>query len=335
MYNLKLLVERLEGVSVLYVEDDPVQRKINEETFSKLFSGIDTAEDGVQGIEKFKSYFEEKDTFYDLVITDISMPNLDGIGMVEVLTELNPEQSIAVLSAHNELDQLRMLMDLGIDGYLSKPIEMIPLCHVLEKISGRIFIRKKNEQYLREIERLNKKLMKRNKELESQLVEDDDAFVSVEMKFDTIQEGHVENTADIREMLIDDIPDLQDIYDDLDNVILVCIEKRSYSTHYNKIASSLTRFASILSCYNLLTPLARKIEELALLLKEGHPPENGLDEIFNIVESFINSLGNWLRVWEENKVEDISYFNDSMITDINFIINLWKEVEVEGEMEFF
>lgn len=334
MQDVQLLVERLESVSVLYVEDDDTQRRINAETFSKIFNRVEVAEDGTVGVEKYKKYFAQNDSFYDLVITDILMPKLDGIGMSEAITDLNPEQNIVVLSAHNEMEHLRTLMDLGVDAYMNKPIEFSSLCNVMEKVSQRIYIKQKNEQYLREIERLNKKLMRKNKELESQL-NNSKSIKPKPLQEVPTQSNKEDVTLEVRKNLLDDIPDLQDIHEDLDHVILVCIEKQVYSENYRKISSNLTRFATILSYYTLLSPLANKIEELSAMLRLSEPPQEKLSEIFNITESFISSLGNWIRVWEENKVEDISYFNDSMIIDIETIINLWNNVEVEGKIEFF
>ena len=335
MYDVALLVERLESVSMLYVEDDKVQREINAKTFEKLFKTIDVAEDGIEGVKQYKKYFAENDTFYDLIITDILMPNLDGMGMSEKIMDLNPEQTIVVLSAHNEMEHLRTLMDLGVDAYMNKPIEFTALCHVMEKVSQRIYIKQKNEQYLREIERLNRKLMKKNQELERKVSQSDEELsceiIPALEDISTLNE----ETLEVRANLLDDIPDLQDIYEDLDHIVLVCIEKHMYSEHYKSMSSNLRHFATVLSYYALLNPLARKMEQFANMLRTQEPPAERLCEIFNIIESFISSLGNWLRVWEENKINDISYFNDSMINDIETIINLWNNVEVEGEIEFF
>jgi len=332
MSELELLIERLDGVSVLYVEDDEIQRAINKKTFLKLFNTIEMAEDGEVALQKYKNYFTKHDTFYDLIITDLVMPNLDGIGLIEALIALNPEQNIIVLSAQDEIHNLRVLMDLGIDAFITKPIRSVPLFNVMNRVSQRIYIKQKNEQYLREIENLNKKLMAKNKELESKINLSNEELAQSDIE-NVQSEGEV--AIEVKEALVMDLPDLIDIHEDLDILILACIGNQEYSKNFSKISNNLNRFGAMLSCYHLLMPLAIKIEELSAAMKTVEPPNERLEEIFTIIESFVNTLGNWLKVWQSDEVVDVSYFNDSMIMDMNLILNLWSDIEAEGEIEFF
>lgn len=86
--NEKIL-EYSKNISVLYVEDDTVLRKSMEKMFSLYFDVLDTAKDGKEALEMYENFKERNRIYYDIVITDINMPNLDGIAMSEEMMLLN------------------------------------------------------------------------------------------------------------------------------------------------------------------------------------------------------------------------------------------------------
>jgi signal transduction histidine kinase len=70
---------------------------------------------------------------YDIVLTDINMPKINGIDLIEKIRQINERQIIIVISAHNELDILLKLIELEISNFLVKPIEI----HQFEKVFAR------------------------------------------------------------------------------------------------------------------------------------------------------------------------------------------------------
>ena len=124
------------NLKVLYVEDDKDLRESSTKMFGQFFDAIDTAEDGQVGLNQYK-----KNT-YDLVITDIVMPHMSGVEMIEKIRTLNPNQAIIVTSAHNDANALFNLIDLGVDKFLLKPMDLGQLIDALIKIAFYI----KNQQ---------------------------------------------------------------------------------------------------------------------------------------------------------------------------------------------
>ena len=76
MIDNKIILENSKKLKVLYVEDDEQLKESTRKLFLNYFSVVDTAEDGLEGLEKYISYFDEVGEYYDLVISDISMPNM-------------------------------------------------------------------------------------------------------------------------------------------------------------------------------------------------------------------------------------------------------------------
>jgi len=113
---------------VLYVEDDEVIRTQTVNFLARFFNHIDVAEDGQMGLEKYKS------SEYDIVVTDINMPHMNGIEMIEKIKELNEDQIILVTSAYNDAENLLNLINLHIMRFVLKPFDFKKFLVVLYKI---------------------------------------------------------------------------------------------------------------------------------------------------------------------------------------------------------
>ena len=113
--QLRVLGSSLE---ILYVEDDPEIQEQVYKMLNRIFANIDTAQDGQEALEKYNA------KKYDLILTDIEMPKMDGIELSRKIIEDNPEQNIFIISAHKNQDQLLKLMDIGVSGLILKPIDM-------------------------------------------------------------------------------------------------------------------------------------------------------------------------------------------------------------------
>ncbi len=164
---MKSLLEFSKPLRVLYVEDDLAIRKNYAKVFTDLFASVDLAEDGQEGLDKFLN------NTYDIIITDISMPRMNGIEMIENIFNRSPEQIVIVTSAHDDSAYLLKLIELGIEKFLIKPIHFQKITLVLFRTCKRIFEMKELQEYQNHIEddnlsrsRLIQKLKEKNIELE-------------------------------------------------------------------------------------------------------------------------------------------------------------------------
>ena len=133
VYNFKDVYEYSKDFNVLYVEDDEFLLEETTELLEDFFKSITTAVDGQEGLEKYKNYKEQTNQYFDLVITDINMPRLDGGVMIEKIRAINEAQAIIVLSAYNESSRLLDLIHLGISNFVMKPIETEQIFNILYK----------------------------------------------------------------------------------------------------------------------------------------------------------------------------------------------------------
>lgn len=114
--------------SVLVVDDEPLTRKYLLKAIPGLcssFNQIYEAAHGKAGLE----VLSEKSC--DLIITDICMPEMDGLQFAEEAKKINPDQQIVILSGYEEFAYAQKAIRCGVSAYLLKPIERDKLRDVL------------------------------------------------------------------------------------------------------------------------------------------------------------------------------------------------------------
>lgn len=102
--------------SVLFVEDEPIIRQISERFLLRCADSVYVAENGAVGLELFTEHRP------DLVITDIRMPEMDGLEMSRRIKEAREGASIAAITAHTEPEILEAAHAAGIERVFHKPV---------------------------------------------------------------------------------------------------------------------------------------------------------------------------------------------------------------------
>ncbi|MBS4957335.1 MAG: response regulator transcription factor [Clostridium sp.] len=120
---------------ILVVEDDNQIQELIVEFLSSQDYIVDTANDGVQGYEKFKS------GKYDLVILDVMMPKLDGHSLCKMIRNIDKEVSVIFLTALGDEENEIKGFDLRADDYISKPFSFNILIKRVEAV-----LRRKNKE---------------------------------------------------------------------------------------------------------------------------------------------------------------------------------------------
>ena len=131
-----------ETIKVLYVEDDEFAQKETKELLLNFFKDIDTAGDGLEGLEKFKS------KRHDIVITDINMPKMDGLEMIKRIKEIDKRVPILIITAFNNFEYLVESIKVGVYGYILKPIDINQLMESVYRVVERIILRKERDRAL-------------------------------------------------------------------------------------------------------------------------------------------------------------------------------------------
>lgn len=158
--DLKEFLERGKSLKVLYVEDSEIVRESTRDILDQYFDTCDIAINGEDGFQKYKQFYAEHHTFYDIVITDINMPKMNGIEMIELILDMNREANIIVMSAHNESDYLLQLINLGISNFLLKPIDITLFQTLISRSIESVINQKQLKYYHKKMNELNLNLRK-------------------------------------------------------------------------------------------------------------------------------------------------------------------------------
>lgn len=105
----------MKSLKLLYVEDEETIREQLLESFKRKFLNIVIAKDGLEGLEAFKN---EKP---DLIITDIKMPKINGLDMIEAIRKIDEDIPIIVTTAYSDLENIKKSLELGVDRFIQKP----------------------------------------------------------------------------------------------------------------------------------------------------------------------------------------------------------------------
>ena len=117
MKSIKEIKELTKDLNVLYVEDEESIRTYMVDILNIFFDTVHVALDGVDGLEQFK------DRNVDFVITDIQMPRMNGLSMVEEIRKIDSEVPIVITTAFSDQEYFIRSISLKVDKYLIKPIE--------------------------------------------------------------------------------------------------------------------------------------------------------------------------------------------------------------------
>jgi diguanylate cyclase (GGDEF)-like protein/PAS domain S-box-containing protein len=106
------------NISILYVEDEENIQKQLTRFISRFCEQLYLAKNGKEGLEIYKEHKP------DIIISDIRMPVMNGIEMVREIKKIDPKQMIIFISAHSESDYLFDAINMQVDGYILKPVDL-------------------------------------------------------------------------------------------------------------------------------------------------------------------------------------------------------------------
>ena len=122
-------VSKLKDITVLYCEDEEYLRDITKGILESFTKKQYICEDGLEGLEVFKQHQDD----IDLIITDVNMPNMSGLEMAKEIKQINPNMPIIVATAFSNSEYLLEAIDLGIDKYVLKPVNIKKLLDIMTK----------------------------------------------------------------------------------------------------------------------------------------------------------------------------------------------------------
>ncbi len=128
---------------VLLCEDEKDAREILSFYLNTIFEEVVVAEDGLEGLDIYKKNLKNG-TEFDLVLTDIKMPNMDGMEMLESIHELNRDQKFIIVSAYQDEEKLLRSINLRVLGYFVKPLNVDNVMEMLRKAKDEVLREKQS-----------------------------------------------------------------------------------------------------------------------------------------------------------------------------------------------
>lgn len=221
-------------LNVLYVEDEYEIRENMVKILEMLYAHVFVAIDGADGL---KTYHQNRDAI-DMVIADITMPNMDGLEMIEEIRRDKSDIHAIIITAHNEPEYFIKAINIGIDNFIVKPIEMQQMMNVLSKSAKSVKINKEHKNYANYLEMM---LDQKKEQLEQSYMYD--SLTGCFKKEKLIE--HVENHPDHTLILcnIDNFDSINSTYGYEIGDRVLCMFA-DYLRNYLKSAHTLYRVAS-------------------------------------------------------------------------------------------
>lgn len=193
----------LNNLTILYVEDNKSIKDNTIITLQLLNMNIIDAENGEEGLEKFKQHSDE----IEVILTDISMPIMNGLEMVEEIKKIRSDIPIIVTTAHQEISYLKKAIELGVTSYILKPIKIHSIIDSVVKAMEPINLKReliqKNEELTALNNSLEEKIKIRTAELEKLASTDFLTGVNNRRNFFKLAKEQFEQNDDLYAVMID------------------------------------------------------------------------------------------------------------------------------------
>lgn len=342
---IKQLYLYSKDLDILFVEDDEELRSQMEGMFRELFKSVDTAENGKVGLAKYQDRLEADSKPYDLVITDINMPEMNGIEMIHAIYEVDLMQPVIVVSAHNESDYLIELLYVGINSFLIKPVKHQELITTLFKATKAIVNERLVEKHYKEIEELNARLSLQSEELKKSNEQMYEKNIALEKSMRIIEgmshKDKIHRQIDIPTKASKDKntkeenPDLsidepQAYLNEVEEIIGTIAQQYPYK----KIEDdSLQELSSAVKSYSESLPKEKNYNKLSAALEElgntlaSRPKCNSMEELarmISMLESFFFIYTKWQQEWKNIDIDKFEIFSDSIEKEIKMLIDVWN-----------
>lgn len=240
----------LKNITILYAEDEKDLREVTHQILKGFTKKQYVAQNGQEGLELFKKYENE----IDLIITDVNMPILNGLDMVKEIKKINLNIPIIVATAFSNKEYLLEAIDIGVDKYVLKPIDIAKLLQVM---SQSLIYHELKDLYIDKLTNLpNRNKLK--KDLDENNI-DLMALLDVD-EFSTINDLFGEKIGDT---ILYELANKLKNYFNEDEYIVYRIEADKFTIVAKKNHQDVDEF------YNLCKSFADKIEKESLLIDEA------------------------------------------------------------------
>ena len=125
---------------ILVVDDNRELREILEEYLRGEGDNVEGANNGKEALEKYR------DNYYDLIITDLNMPELAGMELIKTIQQENEITEFVIITGYASMDSAVEAIKIGAFDYIVKPFRMEELKVVVKNVREKVRLKKLNTQ---------------------------------------------------------------------------------------------------------------------------------------------------------------------------------------------
>jgi YesN/AraC family two-component response regulator len=310
---------------VLVVDDDPQILEVLKDILEQTFAQVTTATNGQEALDIYQR------AKFDLVISDIRMPKIDGIELSHRLRDINSEQAIIVASAHNDSEYLMDLISLGVNDFVLKPFDMEQFYKKLIKVLEYVLHKKELERLrfkqfakaLRyggtenapknEAEKVCSK--SRSQRIMEEVINHDIENVQKEMSASEYMDNIQKNDKELWELLQNEMEEIILLGDDFEEYINTMLLAGIDENTIEQVASILKKYSHIFIHFDSFKTISVCFEDLSTILmqidtnsltEEKTKALEILEYIWEDIRDFVNG------VFIKKDVKDIFFFQHSI-----------------------
>jgi len=124
------ILDTLKNIKILYIDDEAYIRQSATEYLRYYCDSVYEAKDGLEGFQRYKEIEP------DIIITDIKMPKLSGLKLVEKIRQKDTKTQVIIITAHTDTTFLLKAVELKLIKYLVKPVTEGKLIPLLKEVIG-------------------------------------------------------------------------------------------------------------------------------------------------------------------------------------------------------
>jgi DNA-binding NtrC family response regulator len=183
---------------ILVVDDNRELREILEEYLRGEGDSVEGADNGKEALEKYR------DNYYDLIITDLNMPELAGMELIKIIRKESEVTEFVIITGYASIDSAVEAIKIGAFDYIVKPFRMEELMVVVKNVREKVKLKKLNTQlydtlksFYGEIERYRQKSEddtvnnKEPKEAVLESISDTEKIVKEIKNFEKLRKGRL------------------------------------------------------------------------------------------------------------------------------------------------
>lgn len=320
----KTIAELGKEIDVLYVEDEDQTRESISEVLEYYFRSVDSASNGAIGLEKYRK------KRHKLVVSDIKMPVCDGITMCKEIKKIDEFQAIIITSAHSDSGYLIKFIELGVDGFLLKPLEGDLFLSRLYKVAKNINDNLLSESFEKRLLEINSELESKNRELKKALL----GFQNEQNRRSLLVEAVKQNSEIDRETLDYlsikqkkisaslffktfpiSLEDKSDVLQENLTLLDIKIDKLKDIDSAKNLALELHRLSDIIYNFGEFKSISSAFNSLANSLEVMSNFDN-LEVVKKLLFALLDNINLWIKtVFIDRNAVDIHYLDSSFLSD--------------------